>query len=384
MFRAKKSLGQNFLKSEKILDKIIETADLKTGDIVLEVGPGQGILTKKLLEKAGKVIAVEKDNRLIGSLQNKFADEIKKGKLEIISADILDLKINSEGIYYFLDRFVPREDDNKASRDEKLCFSSLDDYKASVGVKQSFSSLREVKRSPKQILKQFEWASEMTKPHLQVVKQSRNLKENIILNTKYKIVANIPYYITGQFLRKFLSADFQPSKIVVMLQKEVAQRICSGNSLGNAIPKYLGIAFPSEFPSKESILSLSVKTYGKPQYIATVKAENFSPQPKVDSAILLIDDISKDFFKNIDENVFFQLVRAGFSSKRKMLINNLFTSFSTQIKKTKSAEVEPPQISKENLTHIFEKLGISLKTRAEDLNLKDWRALCMAGLFDHP
>ena len=108
---------------------------------------------------------------------------------------------------------------------------------------------------------------------------------------------------------------------------------------------------------KESILSLSVKAYGKPKYITTVKAENFSPQPKVDSAILLIEDISKDFFKNIDEKSFFQIVRIGFSNKRKMLINNLSL------------------IPKIELEQIFKDLKIPLKIRAEDLSIEEWGSL---------
>lgn len=251
MLKAKKSLGQNFLKSNQILDKIVKTADLKTTDIVLEVGPGKGHLTQKLLEKASQVIAVEKDQRLISFLQEKFENELKQNQLKLIYEDIL--KINPE----------------------------------------------------------------------------------IFFNTPYKIVANLPYYITGQFLRKFLSSDFPPSKIVVMLQKEVAQRIISS-------------------PNKESILSLSVKSYGKPTYIATIKAKNFSPQPKVDSAILLISNISKNFFQNIDEALFFRIIKLGFGSKRKMLINNL--SF----------------VPKKELEKIFNELNIPSKTRAEDLSLESW------------
>jgi len=253
MIKAKKSLGQNFLKSTNVIEKIIKAADLKTSDVVLEVGPGKGVLTKKLLEQANKVIAIEKDHRLIEFLQEKFKDEIKNGKLELIYGDILKIK-NSD------------------------------------------------------------------------------------LFKNYKIISNIPYYITGKFLRKFLSTDFQPSKIVVMLQKEVAQRITT--------PK-----------GKESILSISIKSYGKPKYIDTVKAENFSPQPKVDSAILLIDDISKDFFNEIDEKSFFQIVKIGFSNKRKMLVNNLLF------------------IPKKELSQIFKKLKIPLKTRAEDLSLEEWKML---------
>ncbi|MCK4386580.1 MAG: ribosomal RNA small subunit methyltransferase A [Candidatus Pacebacteria bacterium] len=276
MFKAKKSLGQNFLKSGKIVEKIIDTADLKSGDIVLEVGPGKGLLTEKLLEKAKKVSAVEKDDRLIGYLQKKFAREIKTGKLELIHNDILDFSTNN-------------------------------------------------------------------------------------LKPQYQIIANLPYYITGQFLRKFLSCDFPPSKMVVMLQKEVAQRITS--NLGTR-------CLSLKKGGKESILSLSVKVYGEPKYIATVKAENFTPRPKVDSALLLIDNISKRFFKNINEENFFRLIRAGFSNKRKMLINNLSSKTSTR-----NLGIGYLSFSKEGLADIFEKLEIPLKIRAEDLSLQDWKGL---------
>jgi len=259
MFKVKKSLGQNFLKSNQILDKIIKTANLKATEIVLEIGPGKGYLTQKLLEKVNQVIAVEKDRRLIDFLQKKFKNELNNGKLELIYGDILELEIINPRI-------------------------------------------------------------------------TRLEREN------YKIVANLPYYITGQFLKKFLSSDFPPAKMVIMLQKEVAQRIISSSN-------------------KESILSLSIKAYGQPTYIATVKAKNFNPQPKVDSAILLIDNISKDFFREISEKKFFEVVKKGFSNKRKMLINNLTFA------------------PKKDLESIFKNLNISLKTRAENLSLENWKKL---------
>ena len=280
MFHAKKSLGQNFLKSKKILQKIIQTADLKDGDLVLEIGPGKGVLTEKLLEKVEKVVAVEKDARLIEFLRNKFALDIQNGKLKIIQKDILD--------------FSP------------------------------------IEISP------------------------------------YKIVANIPYYITGKFLRKFLSADCQPSKIVILLQKEVARRIVGSAKTEGGAKQIV----------KESILSISVKAYGEPKYIQTVKAENFAPAPKVDSALLLIDNISKNFFKNIDEAVFFQLIRAGFSKKRKMLVNNL--SHRERGAGSTHLVVGVPSGGKEGLVQIFKKLGLSPKIRAEDLALVDWRNLYRA------
>ncbi len=278
MFYAKKSLGQNFLKSSEILDIIIETSDLQKEDVVLEVGPGKGCLTEKLLEKSNSVIAIEKDHRLIEFLQEKFIEELKSGKLTLIHNDILELNINN-----------------------KLLGS---------------------------------------------------------LASKYKVVANIPYYITGKLIRKFLSSDFQPSQMILMLQKEVAQRITSTN---------LGVAPPSKKKDKESILSLSVKVYGEPEYIKTVSAKHFSPQPKVDSAILLINNISKEFFSDINEEEFFILIRQAFSSKRKTLVNNLTSLTST--------ETQTLQKSKEDLIKILEKLNISTKIRAEDLSLENWRDL---------
>lgn len=273
MIIAKKSLGQNFLKSSKVLDKIIETANLQKEDVVLEVGPGKGSLTKKLLEQSDRVIAVEKDDRLIEFLEEKFADEIKEDRLTLIHNDILELDINSLN--------------NKLKT--TLCGGPTStDF------------------------------------------------------NKYKIVANIPYYITGKLIRKFLSSNFQPSQMILMVQKEVANRIVGEKNTKKP---------------KENILSLSIKVYGEPKYVKTIPARYFSPQPKVDSAILLIDKISKDFFKNINEEKFFNLIHQAFSSKRKVLLNNL--SF----------------ISKKELSDILEKLDISVKTRAEDLNLEQWNEL---------
>ncbi|MCR4334400.1 MAG: 16S rRNA (adenine(1518)-N(6)/adenine(1519)-N(6))-dimethyltransferase RsmA [Patescibacteria group bacterium] len=153
----------------------------------------------------------------------------------------------------------------------------------------------------------------------------------------YKLVANIPYYITGEVIRQFLTNNIQPKLMVLMVQKEVAQRICSKDG-------------------KESILSISVKAYGNPKYINTIKAKFFSPIPRVDSAILLIDDISKKFFDNFDEKGFFDVVKAGFAHKRKFLVNNL----------EKITE-------KQKIVNIFDKLLIPLTARAETITLAQWK-----------
>jgi 16S rRNA (adenine1518-N6/adenine1519-N6)-dimethyltransferase len=247
--RAKKSLGQNFLRSKAVVETIIETADLNNNDVVLEIGPGKGILTKRLLEEAGEVIAIEKDNVLFERLKKTFNKEIEEGRLGLINGDILKI-------------------------------------------------------------------------------------ENLGLE-RYKLVANIPYYITGEILREFLSNRTQPERIVLMLQKEVVERIVAKDG-------------------KESILSISVKAYGEPKYIEKVGKENFQPKPKVDSAILLIENISKKNFEEIDEKEFFNLVKKGFSQKRKLLTNNL----------------------KEFLPEAaFELCKIPLKSRAENLSLNNWKCL---------
>ena len=257
MFHAKKSLGQNFLKSKSALKAILEAGKITEKDTVLEVGPGKGSLTEKILRTGAKVFAVEKDNRLIPILQDKFSEEIATNKLTLIHGDILDLDLST-------------------------C----------------------------------------------------NLQP-----ATYKLIANIPYYITGTFIRKFLENNCQPSLMVLMLQREVAKRIVAKDG-------------------KESILSLSVKAYGSPKYVMTVEKKYFSPKPKVDSSILLIENISKNLFQNVSEKEFFHIIKKAFSQKRKKLINNL-------------------SYPKEILNNVFEKLNIDPGVRAEDLALEDFKKITM-------
>ncbi len=173
----------------------------------------------------------------------------------------------------------------------------------------------------------------------------------------YTIVANIPYYITGEFLRKFLESDQQPKKMVLMLQKEVAKRIATNNQTSGVTKK-----------DKESILSMSVKAYGRPAYITSVPARFFRPIPNVDSAVLCIDAISKAFFnekdKKISENDFFTLIKAGFAHKRKVLIKNI---------ENISLEKAHMPVSREILEKIWQKETLSLNVRAEELTLETWR-----------
>ncbi|MBI1974536.1 MAG: ribosomal RNA small subunit methyltransferase A [Candidatus Zambryskibacteria bacterium] len=151
----------------------------------------------------------------------------------------------------------------------------------------------------------------------------------------YKLISNIPYNITGAILKKFLSADKKPEKIVLLVQKEVAERTIARDK-------------------KESVLSVSVKAYGKPHYIETVKAGSFAPVPKVDSAIISIDNI----LGNFDEKNFFKVLRVGFSSKRKKLFSNLSNTF-----------------AKEKVESSFKKLDLDPNIRAEDLSVENWKNL---------
>lgn len=256
--KAKKSMGQNFLKSEQALRMMCEAGMVNEKDTIIEIGPGKGALTVKLLQNAKKVIAIEKDRDLIDILTEKFTDEIQDKRLELLNADVLG--------------YDPKDD---------------------------------------------------------------QLKEY-----GYKIIANIPYNITGAIIKRFLSEVRQPNTMVLLVQKEVATRIVARDT-------------------KESILSLSVKVYGTPHYILKVSKRFFSPSPKVDSAIVAITGISRDTFDDIvTEERFFSVVRAGFAHKRKIVRKNL-ESVATQ----------------QEIERVFEELGIESKTRAEDLPLSVWIAI---------
>jgi 16S rRNA (adenine1518-N6/adenine1519-N6)-dimethyltransferase len=152
-----------------------------------------------------------------------------------------------------------------------------------------------------------------------------------LIKSAYVLVANIPYYLTGEIFRMFLSGAHQPRSMTMLVQKEVAARIARDK--------------------KESILSLSIKVFGTPKYEFTVPRGAFKPTPSIDSAVLSIKDISrKNFASPKAERRFFTYIRAGFAHKRKLLVNNL---------------------REEGLTPT----GIPPKARAEDLTLTDWLTL---------
>lgn len=254
--KAKKSLGQNFLNSGAVTDEIAGAARLSSRDIVLEIGPGKGVLTRALITHSEHVIAIEKDARLLPLLKETFASEIKNGHLTLHEGDILTTDVSAFGI--------------------------------SAG--------------------------------------------------SYVLVANIPYYITGAIFRDVIGGATPPSRAVLLVQHEVADRIAR--------------------QKKESILSLAVKAYGMPQYIKKVSASFFSPTPKVDSAILLIENISKQNFRTpAEEKTFFNILHAAFAHKRKKLGGNL-----------------KPLLG-ENVASVLANCNIDPNARAEDVPLEKW--LCL-------
>lgn len=162
------------------------------------------------------------------------------------------------------------------------------------------------------------------------------------LPAEYKIVANIPYYLTARLLRLFLEKqEKKPSNIVLTIQKEVAQRIVAQ-------------------PPHENLLALSVQVFGTPRIIATVPASCFSPKPKVDSAIISISDISDQFFtsRHIEPELFFRIARLGFNQKRKVLVNSLSSL-----------------ADKKTLTQLFVRLKLGEKIRPEELSIEQWAIL---------
>lgn len=161
--------------------------------------------------------------------------------------------------------------------------------------------------------------------------------DKLPLTESYVLAANIPYYITGEIIRLFLTAEHQPRAAALLIQKEVAERIVARDG-------------------KESILSLSVKVFGTPRIVAKVPAGCFNPPPTVDSAIILIENVSRRFFEAIQEDDLFRVVKAGFASKRKMLAGNLKGIF-------------------KNPSDVLRECGIETKARAEDVDVEGWKSL---------
>ncbi len=256
---AKKSLGQHFLNNARVPFLMAEAGKVEKGDIVLEIGPGTGVLTQELLKLGANVIAIEADARAISALETSFSEEMESKQLILVHGDVRTIDLKALGL----------------------------------------------------------------RP------------------SAFKIIANIPYYLSGMLFRTFLESDIQPSDLVFLVQKEVAERIARDK--------------------KESLLSLSVKLFGEPKYIKTIGKGNFTPPPKIDSAIIAISGISNQKLDNagISKELFFKILHEGFKSKRKQLLGNL-----TDI------------LSRDTLTHMFSTLHIEPLVRGEDVPLDTWLKLC--------
>jgi 16S rRNA (adenine1518-N6/adenine1519-N6)-dimethyltransferase len=254
--RPKKSLGQNFLIDNHSLDMIVRAADITADDVVLEIGPGLGSLTRHLAAIARRVIAIEIDSNLIPVLHSQLAD---RSNVEIVQGDILKI-------------------------------------------------------DPATLLREA---------------------------STYKVVANIPYYITSGIIRHLLEASIKPSLVVLTIQQEVAERI---------------IAQPDDM----NLLAVSVQFYGSPRIVTNIQAGAFYPAPKVDSAVVRIDLDSQPRVEVKNVDTFFSVVKAGFSQKRKQIHNSL------------AGGLRKPR---EAIDQVLKDAGIEPKRRAETLTLEEWARL---------
>ncbi len=254
----KKSLGQNFLKSERALREIIEASDIQNTDIILEIGPGEGVLTEGLLQKnPAKLIVVEKDDRLIPILEEKFKEPLVSGKIDLLHADILDV------------------------------------FEKGLGISEG----------------------------------------------QFKVIANIPYYITGLIMRNIFSLSHLPERVVLLVQKEVADRITD--------------------QKKNNILQASTTLYGKTRRVSVVPRGAFVPAPNVDSAIICIYNIEKPVSQEF-EDTYFTIIKAAFAHKRKKASKNLDGVLDTDFKTWEK--------------HLNE-LGLNENTRAEDMTTEQFKKL---------
>jgi len=267
-----KRFGQNFLIDQGAMERILEAADIRENDLVLEIGAGIGNLTRELAKKAKKVVAIEKDLKMCEILRKLLEiEEIRN--VEVVQGDIR--KINPK--FY-------------------------------------------------------------------------------LLNTKYyKVVANIPYYLTAYLIRNLLEAENPPKDMTLVMQKEVAQRVCSR-------------------PPEMNLLAVSVQFYAKPKIISYIKKSSFWPVPKVDSAIIKITPFAWAHSHYASKErasafrmLFFKILRSGFSQPRKQLLNNLSRGLG---------------LNREEVTSWLLKNNIQPTQRAETLSMDDWLSLTKSAFGD--
>lgn len=256
--KAKKSLGQNFLKDPEVLRSIVEIAQIHPGDQVFEIGPGTGALTEVLSAAGARVLAVELDHELVSRLAEHF---IASDNVSILEGNILDMHL-----------------------EEMLSHAGYE-------------------------------------------------------HQQYKIVANIPYYITAPIIRTLLSLRSQASSITLMVQDAVADRLAAA-------------------PGSQSLLSVMAQYYADVEKKLFVSRQAFDPVPAVDSAVIHL--VPKRAYDSLEDRRVFRVVRAGFSARRKTLANNLANSF---------------HLERARVEQIFASLGIQPMIRAQELSVTEWRAL---------
>jgi 16S rRNA (adenine1518-N6/adenine1519-N6)-dimethyltransferase len=279
--RPKKGLGQNFLVDPAHRAHIVAAAELTRDDTVLEIGPGPGVLTELIAEQAGRVIAVELDDRLISLLHKRFAGQ---PHVSIVHADILKVDVGAMML--------------EAGKREQPVTSN-----------------------------QFPASS-----------------------FQYKVVANLPYYLTSAVIRQLLESAPPPERLVLTVQREVAERM---------------VAAPPEM----SLLALGVQFYCTGQIVEKIPAGAFYPVPKVDSAAVRLDRRAESVVPGVSAEAFFRVARAGFSQPRKQLRNSLAAGL-----RLVPAAAESWLMA----------AGIDPQRRAETLTLTEWGALALAGVQPSP
>lgn len=250
---ANKGLGQNFLIDDDIVNEIIEKSNISKDDLIIEIGPGLGTLTKPLLEKAQKVICIELDDRMIKILSERF---MLYNNLQIIHDDVL--KVNLKEI--------------------------IKDYKS------------------------------------------------------VKVVANLPYYITTPIIMKLLEDRLNIDTITVMVQKEVAERLCSNTGENSA-----------------GAITHAIRYYTLPEILINVPNTSFIPAPEVESSVIKFNVLKEPSIKVMDEKLLFKIIKNAYMQRRKTLTNALSNI-----------------LSKEETQDLLEKLGIDSKIRGEKLTLEQF------------
>lgn len=256
--KAKKSLGQNFLKDSSVIERILAVAEVVSGDKIFEIGPGTGVLTEALAKRGGQVMAIELDHELVERLNKHFEES---AGVSILEGSILGVNLAAT-----------------------LAHASYELH-------------------------------------------------------GYKVVANIPYYITAPIIRTLLSLERQPKSLTLMVQKEVAERLTAK-------------------PGAMSLLSLMAQYYSDASLAFLVPKEAFDPVPKVDSAVVHL--AAKRTFDPETDRKFFRIARAGFAARRKTLANNLSSSL---------------KLEKEKIEAILEQAGLRKDIRAQALSVVDWQKL---------